>query len=370
MRAAGEAATSAGVIGVPSVGRDRGGWRVEIRLLTRRPAAGNFTVPRWESAFQARDQQQPHRRSKGDTVVRLSWQDRRSRCRMTAMDALRTVRAPRRRSLHNDDKAAAGFLLPWGLGLLLITIGPMLASLYLSFTDYNLLQPPEWIGLDNYTRMFADPRLLQLAERHLQLRVRLGARCSWPSRWRWPCCWTRACAGWPFYRSVYYLPSLLGSSVAIAILWQQIFGTDGLRQPVPGLLRHRGPGLDLRPDHRAGHADHAERLDVRRPDGDLPGRPAADPDDVLRGGRGRRRRHGAGSSGQHHAAAAVSPIIFFNLVLQIIHSFQSFTQAFVVSGGNGGPADSTLFYTLYLYQRGLRPTSTWATPRRWPGCCC
>ena len=50
----------------------------------------------------------------------------------------------------------------------------------------------------------------------------------------------------------------------------------------------------------------------------------------------------------------LSPIIFFNLVLQIIHAFQSFTQAFVVSGGTGGPADSTLFYTLYLYQQGLR----------------
>jgi multiple sugar transport system permease protein len=49
----------------------------------------------------------------------------------------------------------------------------------------------------------------------------------------------------------------------------------------------------------------------------------------------------------------LTPIIFFNLVLQIIHAFQSFTQAFIVSGGTGGPADSTLFYTLYLYQRGF-----------------
>ena len=49
----------------------------------------------------------------------------------------------------------------------------------------------------------------------------------------------------------------------------------------------------------------------------------------------------------------LTPIIFFNLVLQIIHAFQSFTQAFIVSGGTGGPADSTLFYTLYLYNRGF-----------------
>ena len=49
----------------------------------------------------------------------------------------------------------------------------------------------------------------------------------------------------------------------------------------------------------------------------------------------------------------LSPIIFFNLVLQIIGSFQSFTQAFIVSGGNGGPSDSTMFFTLYLYQKGF-----------------
>ena len=49
----------------------------------------------------------------------------------------------------------------------------------------------------------------------------------------------------------------------------------------------------------------------------------------------------------------LSPIIFFNLVLQIIGAFQSFTQAFIVSGGTGGPSDSTMFYTLYLYQKGF-----------------
>jgi multiple sugar transport system permease protein len=49
----------------------------------------------------------------------------------------------------------------------------------------------------------------------------------------------------------------------------------------------------------------------------------------------------------------LTPIIFFNLVLQVINAFQSFTQAFVVSGGSGGPSDSTMFYTLYLYIQGF-----------------
>ncbi len=63
----------------------------------------------------------------------------------------------------------------------------------------------------------------------------------------------------------------------------------------------------------------------------------------------------------------LSPIIFFNLVLQMIGAFQAFTPAFIISGGKGGPNDATLFYTLYLYQEGSR-TLTWGTPRRWRGC--
>ena len=155
------------------------------------------------------------------------------------MDALRTVRAPRRRSLHNDDKAAAGFLLPWGLGLLVITIGPMLASLYLSFTKFNLLQPPVWIGLGNYTRMFADPRLLNslgvtfsyvFISVPLQLALALALALLLDKGVR----------GLAFYRSVFYLPSLLGSSVAIAILWKRLFGADGLLNQFLGFFGIEG----------------------------------------------------------------------------------------------------------------------------------
>ena len=58
-----------------------------------------------------------------------------------------------------DNKAGYLFLLPWLIGLVLIVAGPMIASLYLSFTNYSLIQAPEWVGLDNYVRMLNDPRL-------------------------------------------------------------------------------------------------------------------------------------------------------------------------------------------------------------------
>ena len=85
---------------------------------------------------------------------------------MSAISELSTISrrkgkatAEEKKANGRDNKAAYIFLLPWLVGLVAITIGPMLMSLYLSFTDYNLLQPPEWVGLDNFTRMFSDARL-------------------------------------------------------------------------------------------------------------------------------------------------------------------------------------------------------------------
>ena len=76
------------------------------------------------------------------------------------------------------------------------------------------------------------------------------------------------------------------------------------------------------------------------------------PRDVLRGGV-RRRCPRRSRSSSRSRSPLLTPIIFFNVVLQVINAFQSFTQAFVVSGGTGGPSDSTMFYTLYLYQKGF-----------------
>src|SRR3954449_12583383 len=88
---------------------------------------------------------------------------------MSAISELSTVhrvkpkseqeRRLRKREAGRDNKAGYLFLLPWLVGLVVITIGPLLASLYLSFTEYSLIEPPRWIGLDNFVRMLGDARL-------------------------------------------------------------------------------------------------------------------------------------------------------------------------------------------------------------------
>src|SRR5918997_6102783 len=250
-----------------------------------------------------------------------------------------------------DNKAGYLFLAPWLIGLVVITIGPMLASLYLSFTNYSLIQAPRWIGLENYARMLTDERLHNslkvtfiyvFVSTPLQLAVALGIALLL----------NEGMKGLPFYRSIFYLPSMLGSSVAIALLWRQMFGTEGLVNQVLGIFG-ANPNIGYISDPKYalwtiillhvwtfGSPMVIFLAGLRQ----IPGMyyEAASVD-------------GASKSAQLRKITLplLSPIIFFNLVLQIIGAFQAFTQAFVVSGGTGGPSDSTMFYTLYLYQKGF-----------------
>ncbi|MBT1001300.1 sugar ABC transporter permease [Paenarthrobacter sp. DKR-5] len=249
-----------------------------------------------------------------------------------------------------DNKAAFIFLLPWLIGLATITIGPMLMSLYLSFTDYNLIQDPNWIGLNNFVRMVHDARLLN-SLRVTFTYVLIGVPLQLALALLIAMVLDRGLRGLPFYRSVFYLPSLLGTSVAVAILWKQMFGTTGLVNQLLAMVGIQGPGWISDPSTALGSIILLHVWTFGSPMiiflAGLRQIPtmyyeAADVD-------------GASKAKQFFKITLplLSPIIFFNLVLQIIGAFQSFTQAFIVSGGNGGPSDSTMFFTLYLYQKGF-----------------
>lgn len=280
---------------------------------------------------------------------------------MSALTELTSIRRDRAASAEErrvrakeagrDNKVGYLFLLPWLVGLVVITIGPMVASLYLSFTDYSLIQAPKWSGLANYTRMLHDARLhtalkvtfiYVFVSVPLQLVLALAVALLLDKGMR----------GLAFYRSVFYLPSMLGSSVAIAVLWRQIFGTTGLVNQLLGLV-----GVESSTGWIANPKYALWTLIL------LHVWTFGSPMVIFLAGLRQIPR-------MYYEAAAVdgatvwrrftritlpllSPIIFFNLVLQVIGAFQSFTQAFVVSNGTGGPSDSTLFYTLYLYQRGF-----------------
>ena len=270
---------------------------------------------------------------------------------MSALGELQRLRTSRGdRARKRDNKAAFGFLAPWFAGLVLITAGPVAVSLYLAFTNYNLIQDPTFTGLANFRRMLHDDRLHHalgvtftyvLVSVPLQLAVALGLALLLD----------RGLRGLALYRSAFYLPSLLGSSVAIAVLWRQIFGDQGLINQALGLFGIHGRSWISDPSTALSTLVVLNVWTFGAPMliflAGLRQIPAMYYEAASVDGAGRWTQF------RRITLPLLSPIIFFNLVLQIIHAFQSFTSAFVVSSGSGGPADSTLFYTLYLYQRGF-----------------
>ncbi|MBA2518555.1 MAG: sugar ABC transporter permease [Chloroflexia bacterium] len=243
------------------------------------------------------------------------------------------------------------FLGPWLLGFLLLTLGPMLASLYLSFTDFDLFTPPTWLGLDNYARLLTSDRRylhsLSVTVNFVLLSVPLKLAFALAVAM----VLNRALRGIGLYRSIYYLPSLLGGSVAVAIMWRQIFSLDGVVNQVLGLVGMTGPSWISNPDYalytlvalavwQFGSPMVIFLAGLKQIPQDLYDAASVD---------------GAGPVSRfvRITIPLLTPIIFFNFIMQMIGSFQAFTAAFIISGGDGGPADSTLFYTLYLYQEGF-----------------
>jgi multiple sugar transport system permease protein len=257
-----------------------------------------------------------------------------------------TLRAATRESI-----AAYLFLLPWLLGLVGLTLGPMLASLWLSCTRYDLVSPPRWIGLENYATLVTDERYLQsvrvtvvyvLLEVPLRLAFALLLAVLLNRRLR----------GLSLYRATLYLPSLLGGSVAIAILWRHLFGSDGIVNAVLASLGWSDPPAWLHDPRFAlytivllGLWQFGSPMIIFL--AGLRQIPREVHEAALVDGASRIMRF------VRITLPLLTPLILFNLLLQLIGAFQAFTPAFIVSGGTGGPVDSTLFYALYLYEEAF-----------------
>lgn len=258
---------------------------------------------------------------------------------------------PRRRRRRHDDTLPAYLMLsPWIVGML-FTIIPFGVSLYLAFTDYNLLQAPKWVGFENFLRLFQDPKIAQATSVTLSYTI-FAVPLSIVTALALAVLLNRGVRGLNFYRSVFYLPSLIGGSVAIVMLWRSIFGYNGIVNQFLGFFGIPGPGWTTDPDWALvtlvtlalwgfGASMVIFLAGLRQIPRSYYEAAAVD------GAKGWRQFRSI-------TLPLLSPVIFFNLVLGLIGSIQTFTQAYVFSGGTGGPAESTLFYNLYLYQQGFQ----------------
>ena len=268
----------------------------------------------------------------------------------TAESTTTTGRKRRRASHQRQGWVAHVFLLPWMLGMIAVTAGPLIASAVLAFTDYDLLTAPSFIGFDNFTRMMGDERFWASA-RVTGLYVLVSVPLQLAFALFLAVILDKGIRGLSLYRSAFYLPSLLGGSVAIAILWRQLFGDAGLINTVLGFFGIEADSWLQNPATAPWTLIILNVWTFGSPMVIFLAGLRQVPDELLEAaevdGAGRVRRFWS------ITIPLLTPIIFLNLILQMISAFQAFTQAHVVSGGTGGPLDSTLFYTLYIYQEGF-----------------
>jgi multiple sugar transport system permease protein len=241
------------------------------------------------------------------------------------------------------------FISPWLIGFLCFTLFPFVASLYFSFCDYDILSPPHWIGLANYRELVTDDpyftKALANTLYYTLFAVPLGILFSVGIA----LLLNMKVVAVPVYRTVYYLPSIV-PVVATSVLWMWLLNPQyGLVNAALGALHLPEPGWISDPSwskpslvlmslwgvgssiviYLAGLQDvPAELYEAAEIDG-------AGPWQRVR----------------FVTLPLLSPVIFFNLVMGLIGSMQYFTQAYVMT--QGGPVDSTLFYSLYLFRRAF-----------------
>ena len=248
-------------------------------------------------------------------------------------------------------EALTGILMasPWILGFLIFIVGPMIISLYLSFTRWDLFTEPRWIGLRNYDQLiFRDAKfLLSLkvttiyAFVSVPLQVSLGLVLATMLNQK-----IRLLG---FFRTVYYLPSVIGG-IAVAVMFRWIFGTQfGLINSMLATIGIQGPSWLGDPDLvlvsfvlMSMWGAGASMLIYL---GALQGIPtelyeAADVD-------------GAGTLAKFFRVTVpmMTPVIFFNMVMGIITALQEFVLPFIMT--RGGPANSSTFLVLYLYRNAF-----------------
>ena len=240
------------------------------------------------------------------------------------------------------------FISPICIGLLVFTIGPILASLYFSFTEYNIIRAPKWVGLGKFHDLIQDELFWQSLKvtslyvvMHLpiSLVLALGIALLMNQKVR----------GIIFFRTVYYLPSVV-SGVAVALLWMWIFNPEfGILNTLLALVNIQGPAW-LFDEHWSLPAIALMSLwgvggSMLIYLAGLQGIPSELYEAAEIDGASRWRRF------WFITLPMLSTVILFNLVMGLIASFQEFTPAYVMT--SGGPNFSTLFYNYYLYENAF-----------------
>lgn len=255
----------------------------------------------------------------------------------------------RRFSFYSESTAGIVFSLPFIIGFLAFMVVPMGISLYYAFCDFDILSDPVFIGLDNFKTMFTDETFWK------SLRVTFFyAVVSVPLKLAFALAVAmlllKSTKATGLYRALYYLPSIVGGSVAISILWKRMFAGDGM-------VNHLLQAIGI--NHTAswlGNKDTAIWTLILLTIwqfgssmliflSSLKQIPSSFYEAATVDGAGGWKRF------TKITLPLLTPTIFFNLVMQMINGLLAFTQCYIITQGQ--PLDSTLFYMVYMYQQSF-----------------
>ncbi|MCI8663122.1 MAG: sugar ABC transporter permease [Hungatella sp.] len=254
-----------------------------------------------------------------------------------------------RQKLGRESVAGVLFTLPFTVGFLLFMIVPMGISLYYSFCDYNILSPPVFTGMKNFITMFKDATFFKaLRVTFFFAFVSVPLKLVFALIVAMLLLENSRMSG--FYRAAYYLPSIIGGSVAVSILWKRMFAMDGVINKLLGAIGIQTSFSWLGSTKTAiwvlillvvwqfGSSMLIFLSSLKQVPQSL--YEAAEVD---------------GASGPAKffriTLPLLTPTIFFNLVMQTINGFLAFTQCYIITQGK--PMDSTLLYTVYMYQQSF-----------------
>ncbi len=241
-------------------------------------------------------------------------------------------------------------MAPWILGFMIMFLVPMIISLYYSFTNYNLLSPPDFTGLDNYVRMFTNDDTFWQALKVTFIYVIILVPLRLAFALLVAMFLNTGRRGNSVYRTVYYLPSIIGGSIAVSIVWKQFFGNGGVAMSLLamiGIVQKTSfignPSTSLGTIILLGIWQFGSSMLIFL--AALKQVPESIYESAMIDGARPWKKF------IKITLPMITPTIFFNLVLQIINGFRAFTESYVIT--NGGPLDSTLFYVLNLYRRAF-----------------
>ena len=211
-------------------------------------------------------------------------------------------------------------ILPWIIGIICFQLWPIIHSFLMSFTNYNLLNEPSFIALDNYGKMFQDDVFYQSVK--------------------------------VTFKYVYYIPSILGSSIAVAILWKALFVKDGVINALLAQVGIQGVSWLGNPKYtlftislltvwQFGSSMVVFLAGLKQIPSSLYEAASVD---------------GAGRMAKfiHITLPGIMPMMSFNILMQTINAFQMFAAPYTIFNGRGGPLNSAMLYVIYLYQHAFK----------------